>query len=161
MKFVFVKFSFVFLLLVVSCSFFSSSTKKAENYFIYSPVKWKKIDSGESDIAFKLASGSIVTVSSLCDEITTLDLKLLTKHLLMGTRNVVYERQEQITIDKEAALFSSVTTTMKSKNIYLLIVVLIKNSCVFDFSIINSKKITKDEQTEFLNFVESFRYGKH
>lgn len=139
----------------------SSGLKHAENMSFTVPTNWKETESeAESDKAYRLSSGSTVTVTSSCNETRQLSLKNLTKDLLLGARKVKFIQQEPVVIANTQALFSHVNATVEGQAFQLLFVVLKKNSCVFDFSLVSTKSIPEREIMEFLTFAKSLVYGQ-
>ena len=58
-------------------------------------------------------------------------------------------------------LLSSVRVTEGNHIIYLTLFVLTKDACIFDFSLVSPKPISEKESSDFVNFVQSFTYGKN
>ena len=149
-------------ILLSRCSILGSSgLRHAENISFSAPTDWRVTDSeGESDKAFKLPSGSTVTVTSSCHENRQVSLHNLTKDLLLGARKVKFIRQENVNIAKTQALLSHVNATVEGQAFQLLFVVLRKNGCVFDFSLVSTKSIPEKEIKDFLEFAKSLEYGQ-
>ena len=134
--------------------------KRAKNVSFSTPENWAETSSdGESDRAFKLKSGSTVTLTSSCQAPRSSSLERLTKDLLLGARKIQYIKQEKFVVANTQALFSHVNTTVDEQPFQLLFVVLKKNDCIFDFSLVSPKPITHSEIQEFLQFAKSFNYG--
>jgi len=150
------------LLTLTCCSLIGSGGLKRAKGLSYSiPAGWIETDSeGESDRAFKLNSGSTVTLTSSCQGNRKSTLESLTKDLLLGARKVKFIKQENINIANAEALFSHVNATVEGKSFQLLFVVTKKNNCVFDFSLVSPKSIPQKEVIEFLDFAKSFNYGQ-
>mgnify|MGYP006273333813 CR=1 FL=1 len=150
------------VLFLCRCSLLSSSGLKHAKGLGYSvPASWVETQSEvDSDRAFKLNSGSTVTLTSSCQGIRQVSLKNLTKDLLLGARKIKFIRQEPLIIAQTEALFSHVNATVEGKAFQLMFVVLRKNNCVFDFSLVSPQPIPQNELEEFLNFAKSFNYGQ-
>jgi len=148
------------------CALFGSggegSWARAETYTVTPGASWKKRDPENSDKAYQLPSGPIATVTSSCNRHPTASLQLLTKHLLMGTRDVNVERRDDLKVGDADGLLSKVTATMEGAKFHMLLVVSRqKNGCVFDFSLVSPKTLSGGDESEFLDFVRSYRNGKH
>jgi hypothetical protein len=166
MRNVFKLFYLSFFLLSLSqigCALFGGGSDKLERskeYAIVTPSEWAPSEGkGESDKAYRLKSGSVVTVTSSCDRGAGNSPVVLTKQLLIGARNVRYEKRQRILVDGKDGLHSTVKATLDGVPFHLEIVVLPTGTCVFDFSLMSPKPITDSEKSQFLEFVKSFHYG--
>ena len=151
------------LICISGCALFGSgevSLKRAEDYRIVAPKGWRKIQKKESDSAFKLSSGSIATVTSSCKTSTEADLPILTRQLLIGTRNIKFESQKKVAVGNSEGLHSKVDATIGKAPFQLEVFVIRKKGCVFDFSLINPKKLSDSDRKEFQLFYSSLRYGE-
>ena len=149
-------------LLLARCSLLSSSgLQHAKDLSLTAPSTWTETESeGDTDKAFKTAAGSMVTVTSSCQENRQVSLRNLTRDLLLGAKKVKFIQQQPMIIARTEALFSHVNTTVEGKAFQLLFIVLRKNSCVFDFSLVSPKPISQGEIQEFISFTKSFDYGQ-
>lgn len=137
------------------------SWARAGKYTVSPPPSWRLRKKESSDHAYQLPSGNLATLTSSCNRNPETPLPILTKHLLFGTRNVVYERKESISVDGANGQLSKVRATMDGAKFHMELVVAIKNACVFDFTLVSPKDISDNDESEFLTFVRSFRYGTH
>ncbi len=138
------------------------SWARAETYTVTPGASWKKREPENSDKAYQLSSGALATVTSSCNRHPTASLQLLTKHLLMGTRDVNVEKREDLKVGDADGLLSKVTATMEGTKFHMLLVVSRqKNGCVFDFSLVSPKTLSGGDEGEFLDFVRSYKNGKH
>jgi len=147
----------------VGCSLFGgggSGIRRAKWYTVNPPTEWQASDRYESDQAYKLPSGSVVTLTSSCDRRTD-SLELLTRHLLIGTRNVVMKKRETFKVSETEGMYSSVSATLEGVPINLELFVLPKDSCVFDFTLLSRETISDNELEQFLSFIKSFSHGKN
>ena len=151
--------------LMPACALFGGggegSWARAEKYSVTAPPSWRIRNKESSDRAYQLPSGNVATLTSSCNRNPDTPLPILTKHLLFGTRNVVYERKEPITVDGAQGLLSKVRTTMDGSKFHMELVVVVKNGCVFDFTLVSPKDLPDGDESDFLTFVRSFRYGTH
>ena len=146
----------------IGCAMFgtSDSLVRAEDYHVNPPKDWKQRSSEESDSAYRLPSGSLATVTSSCTRGAKTTLKVLTRHLLMGTRNVKFLKQEPLTVEGGSALHSSVKATIDKVQFRLELVVFRKSGCVFDFSLLKPKTLSEKDVAQFLAFARSLKYGE-
>jgi hypothetical protein len=87
-------------------------------------------------------------------------LEVLTRHLLIGTRDVEYRKQERIRVGASEGLHSSVRATLEGVPFRFEFFVISKNQCIFDFSLMSPKEISTSELGQFVSFFKSFRYGQ-
>lgn len=157
-------FAFLNILIgITRCAIFGGSGEplplKAHGYKIQAPTTWKPIDRKGTDHAYETATGAKVSVASSCERVSEASLEVLTRHLLMGTRNVKYQKRERVPIGNGEGLYSSVTAKAEGKPLYFELFVLSTHSCVFDFSLIKISAVTETEVAEFFTFFKSFEYG--
>jgi hypothetical protein len=134
---------------------------RSEQYTVTAPASWTVREKESSDRAYRLSSGNIATLTSSCNRNPGTPLPLLTKHLLFGTRNLVVERREPITVDGKEGLLSKVRASMDGAKFQMMLVVTVNAGCVFDFTLVSPKDLPERDESEFLTFVRSFRNGKH
>jgi hypothetical protein len=153
------------ILFCVGCSLFGggeSKIQRAESYDLSAPAQWKqKSAKGDSDRAYQLPSGNTVSVTSVCDRTKDASLKVLTRQILIGTRNVKVIEEQELLIPEGSGLFTSIKASSEGTPFYLGIAVVKKLDCVFDFSLVSPKPLSQEEQKDFLRFVKSIQYGTH
>lgn len=69
--------------------------------------------------------------------------------------------KRNITVDGANGLFSRVRANYDNVRAYLILFVLPKEGCVYDFSLVSNKLIPDRDIDDFLVFIQSFRYGKN
>lgn len=151
------------LALLSGCSLLGGESDliRADTYKVDALPGWKSRDAKDSDRAYVLPSKNVVTVTSSCQRDTEASLELLTRHLLIGGRNVDFVEKRPMTVDNANGLFSRVRATYDGVRAYLLLFVVTKADCVFDFSLVSHKLIPDSDVDDFLSFVKTFRYGKN
>lgn len=145
------------------CAIFGSTeiqAQKADGYGIAAPKQWVPKDKGDGDYAYRLPSGSIVSLNSSCNRHLDVGLDVLTRQLLIGSRNVHYFRTDKMQIDKDDGLLTKVDASYEGVPFHLLLFVLRGQKCIFDFSLVSPKVVSSEEEQDFINFIKSFRYGK-
>lgn len=136
-----------------------SNVKRAEGYRVKAPAQWEKTDRADSDVAYRLQSANVVTVSSTCERHDGAPLDVLTRNLLIGTRDIKFRKKERIKVDGVEGLHSSATAQLDGNPFWFEIFVVTKNRCIFDFTLVSPKKISSKDLGEFITFIKSFRYG--
>lgn len=136
-----------------------SSLRRSKNYQVEGHPNWKSIDRADSDIAFRLQSANVATVTSSCERDAAQPLELLTKHLLIGARKIQIVKRETMIVNESPGLYSHVRAQLENRPFELHLFVISKGNCVFDFSLVSPSKISDEEVNEFLSFVRSFRYA--
>ena len=144
------------------CSLFGGGgLEHADGFSALAPSGWKAQEKGDSDYAYRTPQGSVATLTSSCDsEINTTQLESLTRHLLFGARNIEFESRKNMPINGTDGLYSQLSATYGKVPFKLLVFVWPHENCVFDFTLLNPKAISEKDQTEFLEFIKSFNYGK-
>lgn len=147
---------------LAGCAFFGggSGIERASGYELKRPSSWTEESAGKGDKSFRLSSGNRVTVTSACGRESRASLSVLTRQLLIGTREVKYIRQDPMLVGNEEGLLSIVEAKMANRKFHLALFVVTKRECVFDFSLISRDPIPDRDLKEFTNFVQSFSYGK-
>jgi len=145
---------------VAGCFGGEESLRRADGYTAAAPTGWASYDRGESDRAFKLPTGSVVTVTSSCNRNADAPLETLTRHLLIGSRDVSIVERERISVAGTQGLLTKAKATLNKVPFNLNLFVLSKNDCVFDFTMVNKKPFTAEESAQFVSFIRSFHYGK-
>lgn len=148
------------LVFVGQCAFLGSGPDivHASGYQFHAPSSWKKMEPGESDHAYRLPSNDIATLTSSCHGHPDAPLEILTRHLLFGTHDAKIAEQRHISVNGIPALRTEVRETLDGKAFSLILVVLSKNGCVFDFDLLSPKTIGDREDQEFMRFTESFSF---
>lgn len=134
--------------------------ERASGYRVEPPESWSRKGRAESDRAYSLPSGNVVTLVSSCHRSPDAPLDVLTRHLLMGTRGTTVKKREKATFGKNAGLHSTIVTKLEGKPFHLELFVLAKNECVFDFTLMSPREIPESDSQAFQQFVGSFQYGK-
>ncbi len=150
-------------LLLCGCSLIGGGAglEHADGYELVAPEGWKRKGREESDRAYKLASGNIATLTSSCNENPSAPLDVLTRHLLMGTRNTTIKKREKVQWGPNEGLFTDVTAKLEGAPFHLNLFVIAKAGCVFDFSLVSPGEISQADSQAFQEWVASFKYGRN
>lgn len=158
-------FVFFCLPLLPGCALFGgggSDLQRAKSYKVEAPSQWHRAEEkGESDRTYNLKSGGVVTLTSSCNRGAGNSAEVLTRQLLIGARNVRYDKRQRIIIDGKDGLLSSIRATLDGVPFHLEIAVLPAVPCVFDFSMMNPRPISEGDKSEFMDFVKSFEHGSN
>jgi len=153
------------LCLLSSCAIFGggeSGLKRASSYQLKAPQGWETLKTkGESDRAYRLPSGSAVSVISSCTKNLDTSLKVLTRQLLIGMREIKVINELTLLIQNGAGLYSSVKAKSEDKTVHLGVIVIKKEKCIFDFTLISGNPLSQKETAEFITFCQSLQYGSN
>jgi hypothetical protein len=146
-----------------SCALFPTGPEivHANRYHFQPQTHWTAISKGDSDSAYRTKDGSVFSLTSSCNGHPDAPLEVLTRHLLIGSRKVHYVEQRRLKLDGADALFSNVENSYQDEPFHLLIVVTAKNDCIFDFTMLNPKSISSQDENEFWAAIRTFSYGKN
>lgn len=158
-------FNFISVFFLAGCALLGGGEKeirRAENYHLSLPRSWKELSSrGESDRAYQTPSGRKIVVTTYCDRNKEASLKVLTRQLLIGSRNIKTLQEEELSIEEGSGLFNYVQATSDGAPFFLGLAILKKMGCVFDFSMLSQNPIPPSELKDFLTFAKSLHYGTH
>lgn len=166
-----------FFLLLGSASILASScallfpdrtAPKSANYVVTPPDSpWHKLEVGEdpnsleslrADLAYENPStGAIISINSLCRKYNHSTLEALTQNLVRGIDNRKILQMRERTLDKVTALDSLFEGVVDKVPLHIRTVVLIKNSCTYDFIYVVIPSRERDSGLAFDKFLASFR----
>jgi len=150
-------------LFLSSCAIFGGGEpglQRATSYELNVPSSWETLKSkGETDRAYRLPSGNGVSVTSSCKKNLDTSLKVLTRQLLIGTRNREILKETPLVVTEGAGLFTYLKADSEGEKVHLAVIIIKKQSCIFDFTLVSPKAISHTETNEFINFAKSLSYG--
>ena len=98
---------------------------------------WERLGIGDNDLAWHNASiGAIVQVNATCDPFQDVPLTSLTNHLMIGFTDRDYISAERVPLDGREALRSHVVASLDGVPRELLLFVMKKDRCTYDFALI-------------------------
>jgi hypothetical protein len=101
------------------------------------PAAWSRVNVSGNDLAwFTGATGHALSINSTCREHDDVPLDVLTRHLLEGFTERQPLTQSAQVVDEREALRSHYQAKLDGVPVDLLLVVLKKDRCVFDFTYI-------------------------
>ncbi len=153
--------SLCILTLLAGCSLVGGTgqLEKARNYRVTPVVGWKEAGRSDSDQAFRTESGNLVSLTSSCNRNTGASLEVLTRQLMMGTRNSQVQKQKHQHVGNVDGLLTEATAKFEGTLLYLNFFVAKSKNCVFDFSLMGPKAIVAKDTEDFLKFVASLEHG--
>ena len=119
---------------------------------------WESVRMDQNDLAWHSASlGAIVQVNATCDPSGDVPLTSLTNHLLIGFTDREMLSSDPVALDGREALRSHVVASLDGVPRELLLYVLKKDECTYDFALIapTGERYTAAEPV-FERFVASF-----
>ncbi len=123
------------------------------SYRIGSPGQsWSKIEVSDNHVAWRSDArpSSIIQVNGRCDEALDIPLQALRAHLLVGFTERDFRSEDRIDLDGREALRTQVAAKLDGVRRELDLVVLKKDGCVYDFSLIAA------DETDFSSAQGSF-----
>ena len=119
---------------------------------------WDRIGIGDNDLAWHHDEvGAIVQVNATCDPFQDVPLTSLTNHLLIGFTDREYRSSDLVSLDGREALRSHVVAELDGVPRELLLYVLKKDECTYDFALIAPPdERYRRAEPEFERFVSSF-----
>lgn len=153
----------VFGLSLSSCALVGGTGERlrhAKGYTIEPAANWHSQDAQDGDSAYRLPSGGVVTLVSSCGNSQTAPLDVLARQLLFGLRDLNVAEREKRAFGPNEGLYTRAQGTLSGTKLNLALFTTVRNSCVFDFSMINPKPIPAAEEKQFSDYLASFRYGR-
>ena len=144
-------------MLLFACSLLVSPPStgiKSKNYTFTPPdSKWKEIKPDNSDQAFlNSKTKSILIANSLGKKYQSTSRENLMGNILSGIDNVKVEQNDEHKLVSRDALRSYVRGKMDGVPVYMILQVIKKNRCIYDFALISKSKETRLQD-------ESYFYG--
>ncbi|HJL17228.1 MAG TPA: hypothetical protein RMH99_16290 [Sandaracinaceae bacterium LLY-WYZ-13_1] len=98
---------------------------------------WDRLEMGDNDLAWHHDElGAVVQVNATCDPFQDVPLTSLTNHLLIGFTDREYRSSDVVPLDEREALRSHVVAKLDGVPRELLLYVLKKDECTYDFALI-------------------------
>jgi hypothetical protein len=121
------------------------------------PPGWRHVALQENDIAFTSNAGHWIAINSTCEAYEDAPLSVLTLHLLMGftDRNLI--RQDTAMLDGRESLRSHYTAKLDGVPVDLLLVVMKKNACIYDFTYLSPVGRSDEKLADFEQVLQGFK----
>ncbi|WP_257460304.1 hypothetical protein [Archangium lipolyticum] len=121
------------------------------------PPVWERVKLSENDLAWYTEdTGHALQVNSTC-QAEDVPLDVLTRHLLMGFTERQAVAEEKVVIDEREALRSHYQAKLDGVPVELLMVVLKKDTCVYDFTYVAPLGRFEERVGDFESLVHGFR----
>lgn len=119
---------------------------------------WQRINAPDNDLAFRNeAQHAVIQVNATCDPLSDVPLSALTNHLLIGFTEREIEDQRLSPLDGREALRTAVSAKLDGVARDLILYVMKKDGCTYDFSLIVRPGASSAPTIEsFDDFVASF-----
>ncbi len=116
------------------------------------------IESMKADLAYENPeTGAIISINSLCRKYSETSLEDLTNNLVRGISNKEILKRQETLVDGAKALDTLFSGDMDNVNLHIRTVVLIKDSCTYDFIYVSIPKRDSGNGQAFEKFLASFR----
>lgn len=124
------------------------------------PAPWRQLKVEDNDLGYFIdATGHTMAVNATCEGHQDPPLEVLTRHLLMGFTEQQLRAQSHQPVDGREALRSRYGAKLDGVPVELLLVVLKKDGCVYDFSYIAPPALFERHAADFDRLVSGFHTG--
>lgn len=114
-----------------------------------------------SDVAFQSSkTASIISLNSMCRASgirLERDLKTFTEQLFLGMTQITERTDENLSIENELALQTTLRGTLDGRDVRMRTIVLKKNNCIYDLMLVAQPSTFSTDETTFQRFVTSLR----
>ncbi len=122
------------------------------------PPSFKQVGLNDNDLAFVAKdSPHSMALNSTCEGYSDASLQVLTQHLLMGFTDRQLVSHEVRPMDGRESLRSHYIAKLDGVPIELLLVVLKKNGCVYDFTYLSPRGRFEEKLSSFELLLDQFR----
>jgi len=138
--------------------------KVATGYRVHRPSgDWAKADwDVEADhIYINESSRAVLNINSVCERYANASLKSLLKAALSPLNAITIVEEKTITLDDREALQQNVKAKLDGVSVELLVTVLRKDHCIFDFQMQRAGSLLKSDKEAYQEVLDSFRYSSY
>ncbi len=122
------------------------------------PPAWQPASLNDNDLVWLAKdTGHWIALNSTCDSYQDAPLPVLTQHLLMGFTERQLIKQETVPLDGREALRSQYQAKLDGVPIELLLVVMKKNRCIYDFTYVSPAGRFAEKLADFEQFLRGFK----
>jgi hypothetical protein len=116
---------------------------------------FRRVDVAGNDLAFYKPGAGSIAVNALCRDYDDVPHEALLNHLLFGTTQRAYVRDEEVTLDGRSARHALIDAELDGVPVRLEVYLLTRARCVFDLSYISDR--SAPARDTFARFVRGFR----
>jgi hypothetical protein len=118
---------------------------------------WQRVRLASNDLAWLVEdTGQALSVNATCRGHEDAPLEVLTRHLLMGFTERQEVVQEKVVVDEREALRSHYRAKLDGVPVELMLLVLKKDNCVFDFNYVAPLGRLHERREDFESLVRGF-----
>ncbi len=126
------------------------------------PRSWRLVRLHDNDVAFlSTDSPHSLAINATCHDHGDPSLPVLTRHLLMGFTDPRTVAETEETLDGREALRTRVIARMDGVPIEMLLVVMKKDGCVYDFTYLSPIGRLEERETTFEEILHHFKTEPH
>ncbi|MGQ0507790.1 MAG: hypothetical protein ACT4TC_21010 [Myxococcaceae bacterium] len=121
------------------------------------PETWRQVRFAENDLAFVSKDGpQSIAINSTCEDHADPPLEVLIQHLLVGFTDRQRLDQTEGMLDGRESLTSHFTAKLDGVPMELLLVVMKKDGCIYDFTYLSPPARFEDHRAVFNALVQAF-----
>lgn len=121
------------------------------------PASWRQVGLRDNDVAFVDPAGLfLIGVNATCEEHGDPPLEVLTRHLLIGFTDRVEVSREERRLDGRAALRSHYRAELDGVPVEMVLWVMKKDLCVYDFTYLAPVGRLAEHQAAFDQLLQTF-----
>lgn len=125
------------------------------------PPSWQLVELEGNDVAYlSRDSPHSIAVNATCEDHDDPPLDVLTRHLLMGFTERSTLAQRTLTLDGREALRTHVAAKLDGVPVELVLVVMKKDRCVYDFAYLSPASGTTERPVVFEHLLDTFTTGR-
>jgi hypothetical protein len=118
---------------------------------------WTRGGMHGADLVFVHPEGGTILANATCKDVSDVPLDVLANQELFGVDGQQEERREMFTLDGRVALREELSGTLDGVRVRMDLVVLKKDDCTYDLSLIASADAFEAREADFWRFVRAFR----
>ena len=121
------------------------------------PPGWERVKLSQDDLAWYTGrTGHALSVNATCGEYEDAPLDVLTRHLVMGFTERLEVEQHKVVLDEREALRTRYRAKLDGVPVELLLLVLKKNQCIYDFTYVAPLGRYEERLADFEALVRGF-----
>ena len=118
---------------------------------------WERVTLNEqNDLAWHHPSSSVIQINASCDPALDIPLSALTNHLMIGFTDRTINSEKLVSLSGREALETHVDAKLDGVLRTLVLTVLKKDGCVYDFALVVRPEQTDTFLRSYRNMIQSF-----